>query len=141
VVNAAKTAPANPQGTSLVDAAKAGQVKLTIDSWQPVGNKVPIGAATDNFYGRGHLTIENSSQQALTLYMPVGTLFPPATAGEQTMAGYATNVEVSNPQQQAPQELPRTGAGDTAPLWLLALGALLLCAAGSAVHRHVKRQF
>jgi hypothetical protein len=87
VVAAAATAPANPSGTSVVDAVKANQVKVTLASWQPIGNKVQLGSAMDNFYGRGTLTVENTSQQALTLAMPVGTLFPPVTAGEQTMAG------------------------------------------------------
>ena len=84
----------------------------------------------DNFYGRGTLTVENTSQQAVTHTRPVGTLFAPATAGEQTMAGYATNVQVSNPQAaQAPQQLPNTG-GESASLVLL-LRALLLIGVGS----------
>lgn len=138
VVSAAGTAPANPTGTSVVDAAKSGQVTVTLDSWQAIGQPVAIGSATDNFYGRGTLTVKNSSQQALTLYMPVGTLFPPATAGEQTMAGYASNLQVSNPQQsapqQAPQQLPNTGGGGSAlPLAIVAAAALLL--AGLRVRR------
>jgi LPXTG-motif cell wall-anchored protein len=130
VVAAASTAPANTQGISVVDAAKANQVKVSLVSWQPIGDKVQLGSAMDNFYGRGTLTVENTSQQAVTLAMPAGTLFPPVTAGEQTMAGYATNVQVSNPQAaQAPQQLPNTG-GESTPLVLL-LGALLLIGAGS----------
>lgn len=143
VANAGGTPPANPTGTSVVDAAKSGQVTVTLDSWQAIGQPVAIGSATDNFYGRGALTVTNSSQQALTLYMPVGTLFPPATAGEQTMAGYATNVQVSNPQpaesQQAPQQLPNTAGRDSMlPLAIVAVLALLL--AGLQVRRRSKLQ-
>ncbi len=98
VANAAQNPPANPQGVSLLDAVKNNQVRLTLGTWAPVGDQVQIGSATDNFYGRGTLTVENTSQQQLTLYMPVGTLFPPATAGEQTMAAYATKADVVNPQ-------------------------------------------
>lgn len=130
VVAAAATAPASTQGTSVVDATKANQVKVTLASWQPIGDKVQLGSAMDNFHGRGTLTVENTSQQAVTRTMPVGTLFAPAIAGEQTMAGYATNVQVSNPQAaQAPQQLPNTG-GESASLVLL-LGALLLIGVGS----------
>jgi hypothetical protein len=132
VVAAAATAPASTQGTSIVDAVKANQVKATLASWQPIGDKVQIGSAMDNFYGRGTLTVENTSQQVVTLAMPVGTLFPPVTAGEQTMAGYATNVQVSNPQAaQAPQQLPNTSGGTTS--LALLLGALLLFGAGGAL--------
>ncbi|HNP70539.1 MAG TPA: hypothetical protein PLO33_05925 [Kouleothrix sp.] len=147
VVAAANTAPANPQGTSLIDAAKAGQVSVTVASWQPIGAKVPIGAASDNFYGRGTLTVVNTTQQALTLYMPVGALLPPATAGEQTMAGYATSSQVNNPQptpqptaQSQPQQLPNTGAGDTNAGWLLFAGSLALIAAGATLHRQLYRR-
>lgn len=101
VANAAQNPPANPQGTSLLDAVKNNQVALTLGNWAPVGDKVQLGNASDNFYGRGTLTVENRTQQQLTLYMPVGTLFPPATAGEQTMAAYATNIQVTNPQAEA----------------------------------------
>jgi len=132
VVAAAATAPASASGTSVVDAAKANQVKVTLVSWQPIGDKVQLGSAMDNFYGRGTLTVENTSQQVVTLTMPAGTLFPPVTAGEQTMAGYATNTQVSNPQAtSAPQQLPNTSGG-TASLALL-LSALLLLGAGSAL--------
>lgn len=132
VVAAAATAPASAQGTSVVDAVKANQVKVTLASWQPIGDKVQLGSAMDNFYGRGTLTVQNSSQQAVTLAMPAGTLFPPVTAGEQTMAGYATNVQVSNPQAaQAPGQLPNTSGGTTS--LALLLGALLLFGAGGAL--------
>jgi len=128
VVAAAASAPASASGTSVVDAAKANQVSVTLASWQPIGDKVQIGSAMDNFYGRGTLTVANTSQQALTLAMPAGTLFPPVTAGEQTMAGYATNVQVSNPQvTQAAQQLPNT-SGESGS-FLLVLAVLLLVGA------------
>lgn len=118
------TVPPNPQATSLLDAAKANQVKLTLNSWQPIGGKAQITAtASDNFYGRGQVTVENTSQQALTLYMPVATIFPASQQNEQDMAAYATNIQVSNPQ------LPATSAGATLPL--VAFGLLL---AAGAIH-------
>lgn len=136
VVNAGSTAPATPQGTSLLDAVKSNQVKLTLGTWAAVGNPVAIGAATDHFYGRGTLTVENTSQQALTLYMPVGTLFPPNTAGDQTMAAYSTDVQVSNPQ---PARLPQTAEGSS-PLPLVALVALgLVALAGGFALRRTAR--
>jgi hypothetical protein len=151
VVNAGNTAPATPQGTSVLDAVKSGQVKLTLGTWAPIGQPVAIGSATDNFYGRGELTIENTSQQALTLYMPVGTLFPPATAGEQTMAAYATNVQVTNPQPtpqptqataggQQPQSLPNTADGDGGVSWLVFAGALVLIAVGYTFRAGMRRR-
>ena len=96
VVAAANTAPINPQGTSLLDAVKANQVALSLASWAPIGNPVPLtsSGATDHFYGKGTVTVRNTGQQPLTLFMPVGTLFPPSVAGNQTMAGFATDVQV-----------------------------------------------
>jgi len=104
VVQNATTAPANPQGTSLLDAVTSNQVSVTLASWAPIGQPVPIGNATDNFYGEGTVTVRNNTQQPLTLFMPVGALFPPGTAGDQTMAGFATNV------QQAQAATATTGA-------------------------------
>ena len=74
--------------------------------------------ASDNFYGRGQLTVTNTSTQELTLFMPVGTLFPSVNPAQQTMAGYATNIQVSNPQQ-APQQLPAAGDGTSGAALLL----------------------
>lgn len=46
----------NPTGASILDAAKASQVILTLNSWQPIGDKQQIQAtASDHFYGRGQL--------------------------------------------------------------------------------------
>jgi hypothetical protein len=106
VVQNATAAPANPQGTSLLDAVTSNQVTVSLASWAPIGQPVPIGNATDNFFGQGTVTVRNNTQQPLTLFMPVGTLFPPATAGDQTMAGFATNVDV----QQAQAATATTGA-------------------------------
>jgi LPXTG-motif cell wall-anchored protein len=119
VLTNGKAVPANPQGTSVLDAVTGGDVTVKLDSWAPIGPKVQITAtASDNFYGRGQLTIQNTSQRALTLYMPVGTLFPSTNPAQQTMAGYATDVQVTNPT------LPATG-GDNAN-GLLALVVALI---------------
>lgn len=124
-----KALPANPQGTSVLDAFNANQLKVTLNSWAPVGNKIPItSTSTDNFYGRGQLTIENTSQQALTLYMPVGTRFQPINPAEQSVAAYATNVQVNNPQTSstgAQNTLPNTSGEEQYLLLLLAVLSLL----------------
>jgi LPXTG-motif cell wall-anchored protein len=143
VRNAGTTAPANPQGTSLLEAAAANQVRVNVTNWQPVGEQVQIGSTTDYFYGRGTVEVENTSQQELTLYMPVGSLFGPVTAGEQTMAGYATNVQVNNPVQTndpVAAQLPSTGGSEYQHVLLLA--ALLLGLSGLAMRwvRTAKRQ-
>jgi hypothetical protein len=135
VLDNAKTAPANPQGISLIDAAKAGDVKVTMDSWKPQGDKVQIGAVTDNFYGEGQMTVENTSDKALTLYVPVGAMFAPTESGSQTIGGYATDVKTNNPQT-----LPNTAASDVIPQGIsLLLGALALLGAGWAVRYHQGR--
>jgi len=138
VVAAATTPPPNPQGTSLLDAAKANQVRLSVASWQPIGNKVPLGAGTDNFYGQGTLTVENISQQRLTLYMPIGTVFPPTTAGSQTIAGFTTQMQVTDPGKQAPQQLPNTGTSEPPTLAMLSAIGLLLFLAGTLMQRRAQ---
>lgn len=125
VITAANAATvSNPTGTSILDAAKASHVTLTLDSWQPIGDKQQITAtASDHFYGRGQLTVENVSQQALTLYMPTGTIFPPAT-NAQNMAGIQTDITINNPS------LPSTGGDTQMPLTVLLISSLLLVAGG-----------
>jgi LPXTG-motif cell wall-anchored protein len=125
VITAANAATvSNPTGTSILDAAKASQVTLTLDSWQPIGDKQQITAtASDHFYGRGQLTVENVSQQALTLYMPTGTIFPPAS-NAQNMAGIQTDITINNPS------LPATGGDTEMPLTVVLVGSLLLVASG-----------
>jgi LPXTG-motif cell wall-anchored protein len=129
VIANATTPPADPAGTSVLEAASAGQVKLTITSWAAIGPKVQILSATDNFYGRGTMTVENTSQQALSLYMPVGTLFPGDEARFQLVGGYATDVQVTNPQ------LPATGEADQAPIATLLAAAAGLLALGIGMVR------
>ncbi len=127
----AGTQPAAPSGaTSLIDAINNNQVRVTAGSWQGIGEKLTINNFEDNFQGRGELRIENTSNQALTLYMPVGTVFPAPSAEFQSMAGYATNVEVENANAQQ-QTMPETGASDltvgqTATLVLLGLNIVAL---------------
>lgn len=104
---------------------------LTIASWVPIGDKVAILAATDNFYGRGTLVVENVSTEALTLYMPVGTLFPGSEARLQVMGGYPTAIDLDNPG------LPRTGGTELPLLVLVVAGGVLLL--GGAVLRRTLR--
>lgn len=149
VVNAATTAVQDPQGTSLLDAAQAGQVTVTIDSWESLGEQVEVGTLTDYFYGRGTMTAVNTSDQELTLYHPVGALLAPGEAGAQTMASYATDIQVNNPQPtpqpttqataqptseasaQQPSQLPTTAASGTAGVMpLLGFVAIALVGIG-----------
>lgn len=110
----------NPQGTSILDAARAGQVRLSLQSWEPASPAVQItSTAKDNFYGRGRLVVENLSQQPLTLYMPVGTLFHPTVQSHQTMAAYLNEVTVNNPN------LPHTSGEGVLLLAALTLGGAL----------------
>lgn len=120
IAQVSKTTVTDPTGTSILDASKSGDVKLTLDSWQPIGAKVQITAtASDNFYGRGQLTVENVSQKSLTLFMPVGTIFPPST-NAQRMAGIETDIKLDNPS------LPRTGGEQESAWGTVALAGLLL---------------
>lgn len=125
VVTNAKAAPAAPQGaTSVLDAVKAGQVKATLGSWAAIGPKVQILSATDNFYGRGTLMIENTSDKTLTLYMPTGTIFPGSEARFQKMGAYMESVSVTNPQ------LPNTSGNSTLPIAFMLVAALVLIRLG-----------
>lgn len=111
----------DPPATSLLDAASSDQVTLSLQSWEPAGPVIQItDAAEDHFYGRGELLVENVSDQALDLYMPVGTLFPPTVQPHQVMAGYLSEVRVENPVVP----LPETSGGGTllAMLFALAIG-------------------
>jgi hypothetical protein len=88
----------DPQARSILDASRDKQVRLSLRRWEPASDKVQITAtARDHFYGRGQLVVENISQQPLTLYMPIGTLFHPTVQSHQTMAGFLSDVTVSNP--------------------------------------------
>ena len=133
--------PAAPAGaTSVIDALKNNQIKATAGTWQGIGEKLTINNFEDNFQGRGELMIENTSGQALTLYMPVGTVFPAPGPEFQSMAGYATNVEVDNPEMQQMQQLPNTGISTP---WgsqgaLIVLAALASLGLGHVLRRRVR---
>lgn len=117
------TPPTPPQGaTSLLDAIKNNRVRATAGSWQGIGEKLTINNFQDNFQGKGQLQIENTSGQRLTLYMPVGTVFPAPSAEFQSMAGYATNVSVTNPQQT----MPNTGIADNLTITQMLLLSLMV---------------
>jgi hypothetical protein len=105
-----------------------------MNSWSPIGNKVDLGALTDNFYGKGELTLENTSQEALTLAMPVGTVFQTPDADSQNMVGYATNVQVNNPAST----LPETGLFDGSPTFVLLLAAGYFMLAAVAIKRFMR---
>jgi hypothetical protein len=118
--------PAPPQGaTSVIDAIKSNQIKLTAGSWGGIGEKITINGNEDFYQGRGQLQVENTSGQQLTLFMPIGTVFPAPSPEFQSMAGYATNVSVNNPAPTQVQSLPETGFTDQVAehmLWIVLYG-------------------
>ncbi len=144
--------PAAPQGaTSLIDAIKNNQIKLTAGAWNGIGEKITVGTTQDFYQGRGQLQVENTSGQELTLYMPIGTVFPAPSAEFQSMAGYATRVSVNNPTQtrseqqaqtQAQQQtLPQTGLLDQVldNLWILFAYAVFVVLSGVFIRRYYAR--
>jgi|GEM_PF-3278066 len=95
-----------PDGAiSVIDALNNQQLTATTGSWGGVGEQLRIGDQDQYFKGKGELILANTTQQQLTLYMPLGTVFAAANADFQSMAGYATNISVDNPDQV----LPTTG--------------------------------
>lgn len=127
---AASTAPSG--ATSLIDALSSNKIKATAGTWNGVGEKLTINNQTDFFQGKGELKIENTSQETLTLYMPNGTVFPAPAAEFQSMAGYATDIQVNNPQR-----LPNTGIVSLSALQLamLAVAAFGLTALGYTIRQ------
>lgn len=134
--------PGAPQGaTSILDAIKNNQVKLTAGSWSGIGEKLTINGTQDFFQGRGQLQVENTSGQQLSLYMPIGTVFPAPTPEFQSMAGYATNVSVNNPAPTQSQSLPETGFTDQVAdnMWFLVLYGIGVVMAGVFIRRYYAR--
>lgn len=124
------TVPASPAGAvSILDAASDGRVTVSVSEWAPIGDKVQILNATDNFYGRGVLQVQNSSTETLTLYMPTGTIFPGSETRFQRMGGYAEQVNVVDAR------LPSTGAAESTPAAAIALVALALVGTGYLLRR------
>ena len=104
IIDAAQPAsPAPSDATSVIDAANANQVSITVDSWQPLGEQVQIGNLTAYYRGSGQLTVENTSQQPVTLYMPIGTVLPSPNEAVQNMGAFPTGVEVQNQATPTPQ--------------------------------------
>ncbi len=117
VTSVPKGSDAVAQGTPVTDPANAqsiiaaglsnGQWSLEVAGWAPLSQPVQITAGvSDYFYGAGQVMIKNNTQQQLSLYMPVGVIFPPASSGHQRMAGYPTGVQIVR--------LPNTAGGDLA---------------------------
>jgi hypothetical protein len=122
-----KGSDAVAQGTPVTDPANAqsiiaaglssGQWSLEMAAWGPLGQPVQIaGGVPDYFYGTGQLMVRNNTQQQLSLYMPIGIIFPPASSGHQRMAGYPTGVQIVRLPNTAGGELVLAAAVCTA--WL-----------------------
>lgn len=130
----ASNPPAAPGGTSLLDAAAAGTVRITVTRWAAAGQPVRILSSTDNFFGRGTVEVSNTSDQTLELYMPIGTNFPASEERLQTVSGYPTNIVVNNPN------LPSTSNDAPLPLLsLLMVTALSLIATGHLIMRQARQ--
>lgn len=152
IVNNAQSTNVTPMAgaMSLLDAVSANQVSVTVNSWQPLGEEIQIGNVMDHYRGTGQLTVSNTSQQPLTLYMPVGAIFPSSDQAVQNMTGFATSVQVQNPatptpqptntpQPQPPLQLPDTGADTGSLAWLLGLAAVGVVGVGWFAVRQAKR--
>ncbi len=104
IIDAAQPAPPAPSdATSVIDAANANQVSITVDSWQPIGEQIQVGNLTTYYRGSGQLTVENTSQQPVTLYMPIGSVLPSPNEAVQNMGGFQTALQVQNPATPTPQ--------------------------------------
>jgi hypothetical protein len=112
-----KGSDAVAQGTPVTDPANArsildgglnrGEWSLDVTAWSPIGRPVQLASGvSDNFYGAGQMIVRNNTRQQLSLYVPVGTIFPPAGSGLQRVAGYPTGVQVVR--------LPNTDGGEVA---------------------------
>ena len=91
IVDNSKTgqAPGDPTGgTTLFDALAKGGLSADV-TFTP--------KTADAFYGDGTMTIHNMGTSDLQVYLPLGTVFPPTTAGQQRLIVYALQVT-----QQAP---------------------------------------
>jgi hypothetical protein len=86
IADAAKNGnmPATPSGTSLIDALQANNLTATI-SFTPGGGLT----GSDAFYGDGSLMIKNNGTQDVQVYLPFGSVFPPANSADQRLIGYA----------------------------------------------------
>jgi len=83
--NDAANAPTDPSGTSLLDALKSQSVTMG-----SAVNFTAAGGATgaDAFYGDATVTLTNSGTQSAQIFVPFGTVFPPANSGDQRLVGY-----------------------------------------------------
>jgi trimeric autotransporter adhesin len=83
--NDAANVPTDPSGTSLVDALKNQSVTMST-----AVNFAAAGGATgaDAFYGDATVTLTNSGAQSAQIFLPFGTIFPPANASDQRLVGY-----------------------------------------------------
>jgi len=120
IVDAAKNGnmPATPSGTSLIDALQANNLTATI-SFTPGGGLT----GSDAFYGDGSLMIKNNGTQDVQVYLPFGSVFPPANSADQRLIGYAmaaaqpaaTNTAGATATTEATVEPTSTTAATAAP--------------------------
>jgi hypothetical protein len=105
IVNAGKDAankPADPAGaTSILDALNAGTIKVDVSLTIPAGMD-----PKDAFYGDGDLSVTNTSNAEVNVFMPTGTIFPPNTAADQRLIGYALVAQEAPTLTPAPTNTP-----------------------------------
>ncbi len=87
IVNAAQgmTPPAAPAGTSVLDALGAHNVSMQV-SFSPAPGTAPGQA----FYGDGTIQVTNSGSSQMQVYLPFGTIFPPADPTTQRLVAFVT---------------------------------------------------
>lgn len=105
IANAAKDTanqPATPEGISLIDALAAKSVTASI-TFAPAEGTAPNVA----YYGDGVLMIKNVTTEDVKVFLPFGSVFPPAQDTEQRLIGYALAVAEAAPTNTpAPTETP-----------------------------------
>jgi hypothetical protein len=108
------TEPSAPAGaTSVLDAMNDGRLRGSLGSFQGIGERLLILGYDDYYKGRGELVVENVSSESMSLYFPVGTLFPAPGPEYQNMVAYAAGLQVTNLQPTA--TLPAPTATPEAP--------------------------
>src|SRR5262249_36629071 len=64
----------------LAEAVQSGAIQASVNDFHPT---------TENYEGEGTLVLTNTTDQPVTLYITVGTIFRGATDGEQRMVTWA----------------------------------------------------
>jgi len=98
-------------GQEIVDNSKTGQAPTDPSGGMTLFDALAKGGlgadvtftpkTADAFYGDGTMTIRNTGTSDLQVYLPIGTVFPPATADQQRLIVYALQVTQAAPTATA----------------------------------------